>query len=77
MKSRIGDHYFQQEDIKTLKAGEKSIEQVAYKGQPLTCINADGLRAAMGYVGAKTLDDLHEKAQFIRISSAGFTQYVR
>mgnify|MGYP002652005016 FL=1 len=33
-----------------------------------------GLRAAMGYVGAKDLADFHEKAQFIRISSAGLRE---
>jgi IMP dehydrogenase len=35
---------------------------------------AGGLRAAMGYVGAKDLDDLHEKAEFVRISSAGLRE---
>jgi IMP dehydrogenase len=35
---------------------------------------AGGLRAAMGYVGAKTLDDLHEKAEFVRISNAGLRE---
>ena len=30
-----------------------------------------GLRAAMGYVGAETLAELHDKAEFIRISGAG------
>jgi len=33
-----------------------------------------GLRAAMGYVGARTLDDLHAKAQFVRISAAGLRE---
>ena len=33
-----------------------------------------GLRAAMGYVGAKTIQDLQEKAQFVRISSAGLRE---
>ena len=28
----------------------------------------------MGYVGAKNLDDFHNKAQFIRISSAGLRE---
>ena len=35
---------------------------------------AGGLRAAMGYVGAKDLDEFHAKAQFIRISSAGLRE---
>jgi len=33
-----------------------------------------GLRAAMGYVGVKTLTELHEKAQFVRISGAGLRE---
>jgi IMP dehydrogenase len=33
-----------------------------------------GLRAAMGYVGARTLAELHEKAQFLRISGAGLRE---
>ncbi len=33
-----------------------------------------GLRAGMGYVGAAKLTELHEKAQFIRISSAGLRE---
>ena len=35
---------------------------------------AGGLRAAMGYVGAKNLQELHEKAEFVRISGAGMRE---
>ena len=35
---------------------------------------AGGLRAAMGYVGAKTLDDFHRRAEFMRISGAGLRE---
>jgi IMP dehydrogenase len=35
---------------------------------------AGGLRAAMGYVGAKNLEELHQKAEFVRISSAGLRE---
>jgi len=35
---------------------------------------AGGLRAAMGYTGAKTIAELHEKAQFVRISNAGLRE---
>lgn len=31
-----------------------------------------GLRAAMGLTGCATIDDLRTKAQFVRITSAGF-----
>jgi IMP dehydrogenase len=33
-----------------------------------------GLRAAMGYVGAKNLAELHEKAEFLRVSGAGMRE---
>src|SRR5205807_128285 len=35
---------------------------------------AGGLRAAMGYVGAKTLAEFRQKARFVRISSAGLRE---
>jgi IMP dehydrogenase len=35
---------------------------------------AGGLRAAMGYVGAKDLAELHQKAEFVRISGAGLRE---
>ena len=33
-----------------------------------------GLKAGMGYLGASTIEELHEKAKFIRISSAGLKE---
>ena len=33
-----------------------------------------GLRAAMGYVGAKTITELHEKAEFVQITGAGLQE---
>jgi propanediol dehydratase large subunit len=33
-----------------------------------------GDRAAMGYVGAKDMKDLHDKAQFVRITGAGLRE---
>jgi IMP dehydrogenase len=30
-----------------------------------------GLKAGMGYVGCRTIEEMHEKAQFVRITSAG------
>ena len=50
--------------------------QVPYKGPVSTVIHqlAGGLRAAMGYVGARDLADFHAKAEFVRISSAGLRE---
>jgi IMP dehydrogenase len=71
------DRYFQQDIKDHLKLVPEGIEgQVPYKGPVATVLHqlAGGLRAAMGYVGAKDLDEFHKKAQFIRISSAGLRE---
>ena len=71
------DRYFQQDIKDTLKLVPEGIEgQVPYKGAVSTVLHqlAGGLRAAMGYVGARTLQELHEKAEFVRISGAGMRE---
>jgi IMP dehydrogenase len=71
------DRYFQQDIKDHLKLVPEGIEgQVPYKGPVATVLHqlAGGLRAAMGYVGAKDIDDLHKKAEFVRISSAGLRE---
>jgi IMP dehydrogenase len=32
------------------------------------------MRSGMGYVGAETVPELHERAEFVRVSSAGQTE---
>jgi IMP dehydrogenase len=71
------DRYFQQDIKDTLKLVPEGVEgQVPYKGAAATVLHqlAGGLRAAMGYVGAANLGELHEKAEFIRISGAGMRE---
>jgi IMP dehydrogenase len=71
------DRYFQQDIKDTLKLVPEGVEgQVPYKGPAGTVLHqlTGGLRAAMGYVGARTLAELHEKAQFVRISGAGLRE---
>jgi IMP dehydrogenase len=71
------DRYFQQDIKDTLKLVPEGIEgQVPYKGPVSTVLHqlGGGLRAAMGYVGAKDITEFHRKAQFIRISSAGLRE---
>jgi len=71
------DRYFQAEVRDTLKLVPEGIEgQVAYKGPVSGVLHqlAGGLRASMGYVGAATLPEFQEKAQFIRITSAGLRE---
>jgi IMP dehydrogenase len=71
------DRYFQQDIKDSLKLVPEGVEgQVPYKGAAATVLHqlSGGLRAAMGYVGARTLKELHAKAQFIRISGAGLRE---
>jgi IMP dehydrogenase len=71
------DRYFQQDIKDSLKLVPEGVEgQVPYKGAAATVLHqlTGGLRATMGYVGAKTLTELHAKAEFVRISGAGLRE---
>ena len=71
------DRYFQQDIKDHLKLVPEGVEgQVPYKGPANGVLHqlVGGLRAAMGYVGAKTLDDFHTRAEFVRISGAGLSE---
>jgi IMP dehydrogenase len=71
------DRYFQAEVRDTLKLVPEGIEgQVPYKGPVDSVLHqlVGGLRAGMGYVGAHTLQDLRERAQFVRISPAAMRE---
>jgi len=70
------DRYFQKE-VAAQKLVPEGIEgQVPYKGPvgPILHQMAGGLRAAMGYVGARTVEELHRKAKFIQITGAGLRE---
>ncbi|MCC6205879.1 MAG: IMP dehydrogenase, partial [Hyphomicrobiales bacterium] len=71
------DRYFQAEVRDTLKLVPEGIEgQVPYKGPVAGVLHqlAGGLKAAMGYVGARDLTEFREKATFVRISNAGLRE---
>ena len=71
------DRYFQAEVRDTLKLVPEGIEgQVPYKGAVDAVLHqlVGGLRAGMGYIGAKTLADLRERARFVRISPAAMRE---
>jgi IMP dehydrogenase len=71
------DRYFQEEVKDALKLVPEGVEgQVPYKGPVSAILHqlAGGLRAAMGYVGAATLDEFRERAQFVRISGASLRE---
>ncbi len=71
------DRYFQQEIKDTLKLVPEGIEgQVPYKGPAASVLHQliGGLRASMGYTGARTIADFQTRAEFIRISTASFRE---
>jgi IMP dehydrogenase len=71
------DRYFQAEVRDALKLVPEGVEgQVPYKGPAGNVLHqlAGGLRAAMGYVGARNLADFRAKAEFVRISGAGLRE---
>jgi len=77
MSRGSADRYFQQDIKDALKLVPEGVEgQVAYKGAAATVLHqlTGGLRAAMGYVGAKDVQELHEKAEFVRITGAGLRE---
>ncbi len=70
------DRYFQK-DAASDKLVPEGIEgQVPYKGSANTVIHqlVGGLRAAMGYAGAATVEEMRNKAQFVRITGAGLKE---
>tara|TARA_B100000949_G_C14256783_1_gene440851 strand:- start:192 stop:1646 length:1455 start_codon:yes stop_codon:yes gene_type:complete len=76
MSRGSADRYFQKE-VSSDKLVPEGIEgQVPFKGPIGNIIHqmVGGLRAAMGYVGAKTIAELHEKAEFVQITGAGLSE---
>jgi IMP dehydrogenase len=71
------DRYFQKEVTDQMKLVPEGIEgRVPFKGPVANIVHqlVGGLRAAMGYVGAKDMGELRAKAKFVRISSAGLRE---
>lgn len=77
MKKGSSDRYFQSETESSSKFVPEGIEgKVPYRG-PLSDMVYQlmgGLRSGMGYVGAKTVQELHSKAKFVRITAAGLKE---
>ena len=71
------DRYFQQDIKDQMKLVPEGIEgQVPYKGPAKDVIHqlVGGIKAAMGYTGSATIDDLRTRAQFVRITNAGLKE---
>jgi IMP dehydrogenase len=77
MKEGSKDRYFQdmEEDIKKLvPEGIEGI--VSYKGPLKDTIYqiVGGLRSAMGYCGAKNINEMKTKTKFVKITNAGLRE---
>ncbi len=75
MNKGSGDRYFQS------GAGTKFVPEgvegrVPFKGPLADTIYqlVGGIRSGMGYTGCRNIEELHEKAQFVRITSAGLIE---
>lgn len=77
MKEGSKDRYFQdvEDDIKKL-VPEGIVGRVPYKGELNESMQqfVGGLRAGMGYCGAKDIPTLQETGRFVRITSSGITE---
>ncbi|WP_077369824.1 IMP dehydrogenase [Anaerosalibacter sp. Marseille-P3206] len=74
MQAGSKDRYFQEDTKKLVPEGVEG--RVPYRG-PLGDVVYQlmgGLRSGMGYVGAKTLVELNQKARFVKISGAGLIE---
>ena len=77
MKQGSKDRYFQdvEDDIKKL-VPEGIVGRVPYKGELLESMTQfiGGLRAGMGYCGAKDVETLKESAKFVKITASGIKE---
>ncbi|MCD6224316.1 MAG: IMP dehydrogenase, partial [Deltaproteobacteria bacterium] len=77
MKKGSRDRYYQSDIIDDDKlVPEGIVGRVPYTGSLAANILqlVGGLKAGMGYVGCRTLEELREKARFIKISAAGLRE---
>lgn len=77
MKKGSKDRYFQdvEDDIKKL-VPEGIVGRVPYKGELFESMHQfiGGLRAGMGYCGAKDINTLKEHAKFVKITASGIAE---
>ncbi|MGC8810116.1 MAG: IMP dehydrogenase [bacterium] len=77
MKSGSKDRYYQEDVDAEVKLVPEGIEgRVPYKGPISSSIFQllGGLRAGMGYLGCRNLQELKEKSRFTRITNAGLRE---
>ena len=76
MKSGGGDRYLKEEDEDEEFVPEGVEAATPYKGSLASELHqlTGGICSGMGYVGSETVSELHERAEFVRVSSAGQTE---
>jgi IMP dehydrogenase len=77
MKQGSSDRYFQDVEVDFKKLVPEGIEgRVPYKGTLAETVYQfiGGLRASMGYCGAKNISDFKTKTKFVKISNAGLRE---
>ncbi len=77
MQAGSSDRYFQENNANVDKYVPEGIEgRVPYKGSVLAVIHQlmGGVRSSMGYLGCATIAEMHERAGFVEITSAGMRE---
>nr|WP_297501933.1 IMP dehydrogenase [Ferrovum sp.] len=77
MQQGSSDRYFQEEENNADKLVPEGVEgRVPYKGPVSVVIHQlmGGVRASMGYLGCHTIDEVHQRAEFVEISYAGMRE---
>ncbi len=81
MKAGSADRYFQENDETTNPNADKLVPEgiegrVPYKGSMVAIVYqmAGGVRASMGYCGCSSIAEMHDRAEFVEITSAGIRE---
>ena len=81
MKAGSADRYFQESDETVNPNADKLVPEgiegrVPYKGSLVAIVHqlAGGVRAALGYCGCASIPELHAKAEFVEITTAGIRE---
>ena len=77
MQEGSKDRYFQEAEANADKLVPEGIEgRVPFKGSVLSVIHQllGGVRSSMGYLGCSSIAEVHVKAEFVEISSAGIRE---
>ncbi len=77
MQQGSSDRYFQDNEKNANKLVPEGVEgRVPFKGSVIAVIHQlmGGLRSGMGYLGCETINEMHKKAEFVEITSAGIRE---